>query len=164
MAELIVLTFDDEDRGRAAYEEAQGLDERSAVLLDGLAHVRVDEHGKTHVESPARDSRVGARAASSAVFGTVLGFLFLMPLIGLVVGGVVGVLFAGLDRAGLDASFRRELADQLGHGGSAVVAYATPEDSARLVDALARFGGTVLRTTVSDQDEREIAHDPHGPR
>ncbi|WP_159573541.1 DUF1269 domain-containing protein [Curtobacterium sp. 18060] len=160
--ELVVIAYDDDDGARAAHDAALRLDRRAEIALDGIAVVHVDEHGRTHVDSTGRDSQRGARAASSAVFGTVLGFLFLMPFAGLVVGGAVGALFASLDRAGVDADFRERLAVELARGGAAVIVSVASVDGDRLVGAMTDLGGTVLRTTLSDEDLRAIAHDLGG--
>ncbi|MBT1671697.1 DUF1269 domain-containing protein [Curtobacterium flaccumfaciens] len=163
MSHLIVLVFDDADRGRDAYEAAQALDDRGAASIDGVALVRVDAGGTTHVDSTRRDGRLGVRAGSSAVFGAVLGFLFLVPVVGLVVGGAVGALFASLDSAGLDASLRQRLSDELVNGGAALLVYTSTGNGDAVVDELASFSGTVLRTPLSEQAERAIAHDLQQP-
>lgn len=159
MSELIIIAFDDEARALAAYEQVQLLQDRTLVELGGIALVRVDERGHLHVETPGRSAELGVRAASSAVFGTVLGALFLMPFLGLAVGGVIGALFAGLDRTTIDAGFRERVAAVLAPGRSAVVAYATAVRDQDFRQALDTFGGSVVQTTLTPDDERAIAHE-----
>lgn len=159
MSELIIITFDDDARALAAYEQVQLLQDRTVVELGGIALVRVDEHGHLHVESPGRSDDLGVRAASSAVFGTVLGSLFLAPFLGMAVGGAIGALFAGLDRTTIDAGFRSRITAVLAPGRSAVVTYATAVRDEQFRQALDAFGGTVVQTTLTPDDERAIAHE-----
>lgn len=159
MADLIVISFDDEARALAAYQEVQLLQDDLVVELAGVAFVHVDDRGKTHVETPGPAGKVGVGAVSGAVFGTLLGLLFFVPLFGLVAGGALGALFAGLDRTTVDAEFRRRVKETVQQGKSAVVIYATKITEDKFGEALKRFGGTIVQTSLSDEDERELAHE-----
>lgn len=156
MAELVIVSFADRERARALYEQLQLLQEHVVLEIAGVALVDVDADGHLHVDSPGRSERRGVRAASTAVFGTVLGALFLMPFAGLALGGAVGALVAGLDRASIDGPFRERVADEVTAGRSAVVVYATSVRDGRLQHALAPDDATVLRTVLSPAAEREI--------
>ncbi|MEG8036634.1 hypothetical protein QP157_15370 [Sphingomonas sp. LR61] len=59
MADLIVISFDDDASAVAAYEEVQQLQSDLVVELSGLALVRVDDKGKTHVETLVRRATSG---------------------------------------------------------------------------------------------------------
>ncbi|TCK60184.1 DUF1269 domain-containing protein [Curtobacterium sp. PhB136] len=156
MTDLLVITFHDDARASAAYEDLRSQEQ---LDLGGIALVHVDESGRMHVETPGRGAVRGAQAATSAVFGALIGLVFFVPVIGLVIGGAVGALFAGLDRTGVDAAFRRRVQDEVHPGTSAVVVYGDAGAGGAVMDAVERHGGTVLRTTLSDADERGIAHD-----
>lgn len=156
MPELIVIAFSDEARALAAYEEVQLLEDRLVIKVGGVAFVHIDDTGKLRVETPRSTARLGARAASSAVFGTVLGALFFMPLIGLAAGGAVGALFAGLNRTGIDDEFRKRVRNAVPDGHSAVVVYALQVREQAFVDALEAFGGEIHRATLSKSDEEEL--------
>jgi len=164
MADLIVISFDDDAKAVAAYEEVQQLQHDLVVELAGLALVRVDEKGKTHVETPGPAGKVGAGAAGGALFGTLLGLLFFVPFFGLVIGGALGALFAGLDKTGLNAEFRDRVKSAVADGRSAVVVYATKITEDKFGAALSGFGGTIVQTSLSADDEHELAHDMTGAR
>lgn len=164
MADLIVISFDDDAQAVAAYNEIQDLQNDLVVELAGLALVHVDEKGKTHVETPGPAGNVGAGAAGGALFGTLLGLLFFVPFFGLVIGGALGALFAGLDKTGLNAEFRDRVKSAVADGRSAVVIYATKITEDKFGEALSRFGGTIVQTSLSETDEHELAHDMTGAR
>ncbi|SOC88175.1 Uncharacterized membrane protein [Curtobacterium sp. 314Chir4.1] len=159
MSELIVIAFDDETRARATFDAVQDLGDRLVIDIAGIAFVHIDEHGKLHLESPDRTSDLATRAATSAVFGTVLGALFFIPLLGLAAGGAIGALFAGLDRTNVDAAFRGRVRAAVPNGHSAVVVYATRVQSDEFDDGLHGSGGDIVRTTLTDSDEQELVRE-----
>jgi len=159
MADLIVISFDTETEAENAYAEIQRLQDDLVVELAGLALVKVDGEGKTHVETPGPVGKVGLGAAGGALFGTFLGLLFFVPIAGLVVGGLIGGLFAGLDKTGLNAEFRERVRSTVTAGKSAVVIYATKLTEDKFTAALAPYNGTVVQTSLSAEDEHTMAHD-----
>ncbi|WP_378146388.1 DUF1269 domain-containing protein [Cnuibacter sp. UC19_7] len=162
MADLIVIAFDTENDAEGAYEKVQELQGDLIVQLAGLALVKVDQEGKTHVSYPGGVGNVGLGAAGGALFGALIGIIFFVPFIGLVFGGLFGALFAGLDRTGLNAEFRSQVKDSVSAGKSAVVLYATKLTEDKFAAALAPFHGTVIKTSLSAEDEKTLIHDLGG--
>jgi uncharacterized membrane protein len=157
MADLIVLAFDTESQAEGAYNKIQELQHDLIVELVGLALVKVDREGKTHVETPGATGKVGIGAASGALFGTLIGLLFFIPVVGLVAGGMLGALFAGLDKTGLNAAFRNRVQETVGAGKSAVVLYALKITEDKFTATLAPYGGQLIQTSLSAEDEKELA-------
>jgi uncharacterized membrane protein len=159
MADLIVIAFDSEVQAESAYNEVQSLQSDLVVELAGLALVKVDGEGKTHVEYPGTVGKVGVGAAGGALFGTLIGILFFVPFVGLVFGGLFGALFAGIDKTGLDAEFRERVKSTVTAGKSAIVLYATKLTEDKFAAALAPYDGTVVQTSLSKEDETTLIHD-----
>jgi uncharacterized membrane protein len=159
MADLIVIAFDSEVQAESAYNEVQSLQSDLVVELAGLALVKVDGEGKTHVEYPGTVGKVGVGAAGGALFGTLIGILFFVPFAGLVFGGLFGALFAGIDKTGLDAEFRERVKSTVTAGKSAIVLYATKLTEDKFAAALAPYDGTVVQTSLSKEDETTLIHD-----
>lgn len=159
MADLIVIAFDTEADAEAAYDTVQKLNDDLVVQLAGLALVKVDDQGKTKVEYPGGDAAVGLGAAGGALFGALVGILFLVPIAGLLFGGLFGALFAGLDKSGIDSSFRERVKDVVSTGKSAIVLYATKLTEDKFAAALKPYNGTVVQTSLSEDVERELIHD-----
>jgi len=159
MADLIVLAFDSEADAEGAYNKVQELENDLIVQLSGLALVKVDDDGKTHVDYPGPRGKVGAGAAGGALFGTLIGILFFVPVVGAVFGGLFGALHAGLDKNGLDATFRDRVKTTVSEGKSAVVLYAVKITEDKFAAALRPFNGTVVQTSLSEETERELIED-----
>lgn len=162
MAELIVLGYDGPASARLAYVEVLSLQRDDLVDLQGLAVVDVDAYGKTHVETP--QSVVGASAASGALWGMLLGLLFFVPYLGFALGGAMGVVMGRIGQSGIDETFRGQVRDLLQPGRSAVVVMAASVVEAEFAGALQPYGGAVLRASLSEDDERELAHEVSGNR
>jgi uncharacterized membrane protein len=159
MADLIVLSFHSDEQADAAYEEVQRLQADLVVQLAGLALVTVDDDGKTHVHTPGPQGKIGQGAASGAVFGTLIGLIFFVPVAGLLLGGLFGALFSGLDKTGLNAEFRDRVKSTVSAGKSAVVLYATKLTQDKFAAALAPYDGEIVQTSLSDEEERELARE-----
>lgn len=156
MSDLIVIAFDSEAQAEAAYNEVQRLEDDLVVELAGLALVKVDGEGKTKVEYPGTAGKVGVGAAGGALFGMLVGLLFFVPFAGLIFGGLFGALFAGLDKTGINAEFRDRVKSSVTAGKSAIVIYAVKLTEDKFAAALAPYEGTVVQTSLSGEDEKEL--------
>lgn len=159
MSDLIVIGYDSPQNARQAYERVQSLQQDFIVDLRGLAIVEVDADGKTHVDTPNRI--IGASATAGAIFGLLLGLLFFVP--GMVLlGGAIGALTGKLNKSGIDAEFRNRVENLIEPGHSAVVIMASKITEDKFAAAMQPFGGTILKTSLSESDEKELAEELAG--
>lgn len=155
MSELIVLGYQDHATAERAHQKVLDLQRDFVVDLTGLATVRVDGDGKKHVDVPAKI--VGASTAHGALWGMLIGILFLVPGLGFLVGGAVGALTGTLSKVGINKSFQDRVEDLLEPGHAAVVVMARKITEDKFSAAMAEFGGSVIQTSLSDADEEELA-------
>ena len=141
-----------------AHDRVVKLQRDHIVNLAGLAVVRVDDDGKKHVDTPAKGI-VGATAASGALWGMLIGLLFLVPGVGLLVGGLWGALVGRLGKSGINAGFRARVDGLLEPGKAAVVVLASKLTEDKFAAGMSEFGGTVLQTSLSDEDEKALAEE-----
>ena len=157
MSDLIIIGYDDHGTARQSYEQVLELQKDHIVELTGLAVVTVDSGGHTHVDTPTK--MVSGSAAGGAVWGAVFGLLFLVPVAGAVLGGALGALFGKLSQSGIDKSFRDRVQSLLGPGKAAVVIMSHQRTEDKFTDALKPFGGRILKTSLSSEQEKELAED-----
>jgi uncharacterized membrane protein len=124
--------------------------------------VSVDADGRTHVDTTSRI--VGVSAASGALWGAIFGILFLLPGLGLLTGAALGGLVGRLSKSGVDDRFRQQVGDLLKPGAAAVVIMASKVTDDKFTMAMRPHGGTVLKTSLSDEDEKELADQLAGPQ
>jgi uncharacterized membrane protein len=99
--------------------------------------------------------------AAGATFGLLLGVLFFIPGLALL-GGAIGALMGTFDKSGVAAEFRRRVAHLVEPGHSAVVVMAPKITEDKFASARQPFGRTVLKTSLSDSDEKELAEELSG--
>jgi len=155
VSELIVIGYDDQDSATQAYNQVLELNKDFVVKLSGLAIVHVDAEGKSHVETPQKI--VGVSAASGALWGMLIGLLFFVPGVGLLLGGAMGALFGKLGKSGINDQFRSQVQDMLTPGAAAVVIMAEKITEDKFADAMGPLGGKLLKTSLSEEDEKELA-------
>jgi uncharacterized membrane protein len=159
MSDLIVIGYENQHTARQAYEQVLRLQRDFVVDLRGLAVVDVDDDGKTHVDTPQRI--IGTSAVGGAVFGMLIGLLFFVP--GMVLlGGGIGALIGKFSKSGVDAQFRDRVAHLIEPGHSAVVIMAAKVTEDKFAEAMRPFGGTILKTSMSESDEKELAEELAG--
>ena len=85
-----------------------------------------------------------------------MGFLFLNPLLGAMLGAGVGAATGSLGDLGIGKGFVRELAERLKPGSSALFV-PTDEEQIEEVKALLRpLGGVLLATRLTAEDEQAL--------
>lgn len=154
MSDLIVIGYDDPQTARKAYDQVLAMRSNFIVELRGLAIVTVDADGKTHVDTPERV--VANSAIGGALFGLLFGVLFLVPGLG-ILGGALGALFGLLNKSGINQAFREQVQQMLQPGHAAVVIMASKITEDKFTAEMAQFGGQVLKTSLSEDAERELA-------
>lgn len=154
MADLFVLGFPTRERAEAVMEVARDLQKQELLDLEDAALVWRTTDGKIKVQQAF--SPVGAGAAGGALWGTLFGLLFLMPVFGLAVGAGVGALAGKLTDLGINDKFMKEVAASLTPGTAAVFALVRRSTPDRVRQALAPYQPTIIRTSLSVQEESEL--------
>lgn len=157
MSDLIIIGYNDHDTAKQAYERIIDLQHDHVVDLTGLAVVTVDDQGKSHVDTPGK--LVSGSAASGALWGGLFGLLFLAPAAGALIGGAMGALIGRLGKSGIDDSFRQRVQSMLVPGKAAVVVMSSRRTEDKFAEAIRPFGGEILQTSLSHDQEKELAEE-----
>lgn len=154
MSELIVFAFDSTDGANNMIEGVKQLQKQQLITLSDAAIVVRKDDGKPKVKQ--LNSLVGAGALGGAFWGMLIGLLFLAPWLGLAIGAVSGAVAGKFSDIGIDDDFIKEVGATIQPGHSALfllVAEATPD---KAIDALKKYHPTVLRTSLSEEDEANL--------
>jgi uncharacterized membrane protein len=160
MATLVAIGYPDETTATAAAEEAQKLAADLIIEPDAIAVISRDQEGRFHVTT--NHHAVVGGATWGMFWGLLFGMLFFIPFFGMALGAGLGALMAKVAKSGIDKAFQDQVRDLLQPGMSAlflVVERATPD---KAVEALSRFGGTVLKSSLSKEAEAELQAALHG--
>ena len=153
MADLVVLGYPDEATAKRAYAKVQEL-EKDLVIDGTTATLTRAADGKIRVETPTGATSAGA--AGGALWGGLIGLLFLVPVGGIILGGILGAMMGKVADMGIDDEFRKRVQDVLQPGSSAVVMLFSKVTPDKALEAMAPFGGQVLRTSLTHEAEAEI--------
>lgn len=154
MSDLIAIGYDDEKTAEAAGEAARRLAKDLIIEADAIAVIRRDADGKYHVTTTHHP--VGTGATWGMFWGFLFGILFFIPVFGMAVGAGMGALMGKVTKTGISKEFQEQVRGMVQPGTSAlflVVEKVTPD---KAVEALSQFGGTVLKSSLSKDAEKEL--------
>jgi uncharacterized membrane protein len=154
MADLIAIGYPDETTAVEAQQEAERLAHELIIQPDAIAAIVRHRDGKFKVHSTAHP--VAGGTMYGMFWGLLFGLLFFVPIFGMAVGAGMGALMAKIEKSGVDKEFQTGVQEMLKPGTSAlflVVENVTPD---KATEALSRFGGTVLKTSLSKEAEAEL--------
>jgi len=154
MSDLIAIGYPDETTALEAEEECQRLAHELIIQPDAIAAIVRDKDGKFKVTTNAHP--VAGGATYGMFWGLLFGLLFFVPFFGMAIGAGMGALLGKVEKSGINKQFQEQVRDMLQPGTSAlflVVEKVTPD---KAVEALSKFGGKVLKTSLSKEAEEEL--------
>ena len=160
MAELIAIGYPDESTAELAADEARQLAHDLIIQPDAIAVIVRDREGRYHVHTSHH--AVGGGAVWGMFWGMLFGLLFFIPVFGMAVGAGMGALMGKIGKAGIDKEFEEQVRGLVQPGTSCLflmIEKATPD---KAVEAMSKYGGTVLKTSLSKEDEQQLQEALHG--
>jgi uncharacterized membrane protein len=162
MADLICVAFDDPTTADRALTELTALQKEFVIQLKDACVVVRPPEGEIQLHQAMPLVRTGAvgGGTSGAVWGTLIGLLFLNPLAGLVVGAGVGAasgaLAGKLSDYGIPDDFIRELGRTIKPNSSALFLLVQKVTADKVLARMTEFKGRVLRTSLPDEQEKRL--------
>jgi uncharacterized membrane protein len=156
MATLVAIGYPDRDTAEQARGTVMQLEQELIIQADQVASIDRDLDGKYHVHTSHGGASAGGGAAWGGFWGFLFGLLFFIPFFGLALGAGMGALFGHFGEKGIDKAFQQQVRDHLQPGTSAlfmIIEQATPD---KAVAALQQYGGTVIKTSLSDEDTKKL--------
>jgi uncharacterized membrane protein len=160
MADLIAIGYPDQATADAAAEEARRLAKDLIIQPDAIAVIVRDEEGGYHVHT--NHHLVGGGATWGMFWGLLFGLLFFIPVFGMAIGAGMGALMGKLTKSSIDKQFQDQVRDMLKPGTSCLFLMLEKVTPDKAVEAMSRYGGTVLKTSLSKEDEKELQEALHG--
>jgi uncharacterized membrane protein len=151
---LAVIAYPNQSTAGEAAAALKRMQDELLIDLQDVAWVTKSQHGKMKLHEGT--SLTGAGAAGGALWGFLLGLLFLVPLLGMAVGAATGALAGHLSDYGLDHEWLNEVASSIPPGGSALFVMARDTNQERVLPEMAKFGGTVLKTNLTSEQQQAL--------
>ena len=132
--------------------------EPRSFLLDLEDAVVVVKNDKGKVKLHQAINLTSAGAVSGGFWGSLVGLMFLNPLLGLAVGASAGAVSGALTDVGIDDNFMKELGATMTPGSSSLFvllrnATAAPD---KVLEELKGTGGIILKTSLFHEDEAKL--------
>jgi len=162
MADLICVAFDDPTTADRALTELTALQKEYLIELKDACVVVRSPDGEIHLHQAVPLVKSGALAGgtSGALWGTLIGLLFLNPLAGMAIGAAAGAasgaLAGKLSDYGINDDFIRELGSKIQPNSSALFLLVQKVTADKVLPKLKDFKGHVLKTSLSDEREARL--------
>jgi uncharacterized membrane protein len=154
MADLIVIGYPDEATAEAAADEARRLAKDLIIQPDAIAVIVRDKEGKYHTHTSHH--MVGGGATWGMFWGLLFGLLFFVPVLGMAVGAGLGAVMGKITKSGVNKEFQDQVRDMIKPGTSALFLMVEKVTPDKAVEAMSKFHGTVLKTSLSKEGEQEL--------
>ena len=154
MSDLIVLAFDNADGARQLRDKLIELQSQHIISLEDAAVVVRKDDGKVKVKQVT--SLTGAGALGGAFWGMLIGLLFWMPWLCLAIGAVTGALAGKFSDIGVDDAFIKEVGSTIEPGHLALFLLVQEATVDKLMDEIRDFSPTILKTSLSTENENKL--------
>ena len=153
-ATLVVIEYDDQFKAEEMRIRLRKMQKEYLLDLDDAVVAVKDDKGKIKLHQMINLTGLGA--VSGGFWGSLIGLIFLNPLLGMAMGAAAGAVSGALRDVGIDDNFMKDLAAGLPAGGSALfvlVRNATPD---RVLDEVKGMGRKILKTSLTHENEAKL--------
>jgi len=162
MAELVIVGFDNPtDADRVLTELTRLQKEYLIDLEDAVVAIRSPD-GVVRIKQSVNLVSLGAASGGlrGAMWGSLIGLLFLNPLAGLAIGGAVGAgsgaLSGNLIDYGINDDFIKSIGNTLKPETSALFLLIRKSQPEKVLAELSGFKGHVIRSSLSPEQEAKL--------
>lgn len=154
MSDLVFIAFPSEQKAEEVRQKVLGLQREYLIELGDAVVVVKDADGRVKLNQLVNSTAAGA--VSGALWGTLIGFIFLMPLVGTALGAASGALGGKLTDIGIDDNFMKEAAGALQPGAAGLFLLIRKMTTDKVLADLKGIGGTVMRTSLDEKAEAAL--------
>src|SRR5215467_858708 len=154
MSTLVVIEYDDLFRAEEIRLALMKMRKDYLIDLEDAVVAVKDQKGKVRLHQAVNVTAAGAM--SGGFWGALIGLLFLNPLLGFALGATAGAVSGVLTDVGINDKFMKELAQTMKPGSSTLFVLVRKVTPDKVLDELKGTGGTVLKTSLSHEDEAKL--------
>src|SRR6202043_4239948 len=105
---------------------------------------------------------VGAGATWGMFWGFLFGLLFFIPVFGMAIGAGMGALMSKFAKTSIDKQFQDQVRGMVQPGTSALFLLLEKVTPDKAIEAMSKYGGTVLKTSLTKEGEADLQDALHG--
>ena len=154
MSSLIAIAYPDVATAEQVRQELIQATKEHLVNLEDAVVIEHRPDGKIKLHQAM--SPAGTGAAGGAMWGGLIGLIFLAPLVGMAVGAASGAAAGKMTDAGVNDSFMKDLGEKLPAGSAALVALGRSDAPDKVIDRVKGYGGDVMQTSLGEEQEENL--------
>lgn len=156
MSDLIVMLFDDEVTAFQMRAELAKLQSEYLIEMEDVVVVTKNEKGKVKLHQAVNLTAAGA--VSGGFWGTLIGMIFLNPLLGLAMGASAGAVSGLLSDIGVNDKMMKDIGDSFKPGNSALFILERKVTGDKFLEEIKKFSGKakILKTSLTKDKEEEL--------
>src|SRR6201987_3387261 len=143
MSTLVVVGYDDPFKADEVLLKLRKLQREYLLDLEDAAVAIKDEQGRLKLHQTVNLTTAGA--VSGGFWGSLIGLIFLNPLLGFAVGAAAGAISGTLTGVGIDDAFMKELAATMQPGSSVLFILVRQSTPDKVLEEIQGTGGKVLK-------------------
>lgn len=154
MSDLVFIAFPTEAKAEEVRQKVLSLQKDYLIELADAVVVVKDDKGTIKLNQLMNTTAAGA--ASGAFWGTLVGFLFMMPLVGTAIGAASGALGGKLTDVGINDQFMKDTASALQPGSAGLFLLIRKMTTDKVLEDLKGIGGVLMKTSFDETKDAEL--------
>src|SRR3954470_4791737 len=151
MSTLVAIAYPDRATAESVRQELIRATKEHILNLEDAVVVEHQLDGKIKLHQAM--STTGAGAAGGALWGGLIGLIFLAPLFGMAVGAAAGAAGGKMADVGVNDNFMKELGAKMPAGGAALIAVGSTDARDKIIERVRPYGGEIIQTSLSEDEE-----------
>ncbi len=154
MSDLVFIAFPSEQKAEEVRDKVLAMQKEYLIELGDAVVAVKDANGRIKLNQLMNTTAAGA--LSGAFWGTLIGLIFLNPLLGTALGAGSGALGGKLTDVGINDAFMKDAAGALQPGTAGLFLLVRKMTTDKVLADLKGIGGTVMRTSFDETKETAL--------
>jgi uncharacterized membrane protein len=154
MSTLVAVAYPDIETAEKVRQELINATREHLLNLEDAVIAEHQADGKIKLHQAIGTTSAGA--AGGALWGGLIGLIFLAPLLGMAVGAASGALGGKMSDVGVNDDFVKDLGAKLQPGAAALIVLGSTDARDKVIERVKPYGGDVIQTSLSDAEEEQL--------
>jgi uncharacterized membrane protein len=154
MTDLVVIAFNDQFKAEEVRTKLRKMQKEYLIDVEDAVVAVKDAAGKVKLHQMYNLTAMGA--VSGGFWGSLVGLIFLNPLLGLAVGAGAGAVSGALTDVGINNDFMKQLAGSFTNGSSLLFVLVRKVTPDKVLAELQGSGGKVVKTSLTHEQEAKL--------
>ena len=154
MSDLVFIAFPTEQKAEEVREKVLSLQREYLIELGDAVVVVKDAEGRIKLNQMMNLTATGA--ASGAMWGTLIGLIFMVPLIGTAIGAASGALGGKLADLGINDKFMKDAAGALQPNTAGLFLLIRKMTTDKVLADLKGVGGTLMQSSFDETKDAAL--------